>query len=128
MDVTLPTRSKNELGTGAWGFAAWAEFFQQIGPVTPFATLGRSFFASDSLDDRFFASVGGSIELSEFVAAGFSYDWLEETSGETPDAQELVPFLVLAVSPRLSIGPYGVLGLSSGSPDDGFGVSMSFAP
>ncbi len=128
VQLTVPTRSKNELGTGGWGFATRIDCFREWGPVTPFTSFGRKFYTSDSLDDRFFASVGASVELTDLVAAGVSYDWLEETSGATPDAHEIVPFLVLAGSKRWSFGPYGVIGLSDASPDYGVGLSVSFAP
>ena len=129
--VTAPTRSKNELGTGEWAFTPRIDFFEKVGPFSPFASAGRTFFTSlqsDSLDDRFFASVGGSLELTEGVDVGVSYDWLEATNGAFPDAHEIVPFLSVRASKAWTLSPYAVFGLSDASPDYGFGFGVRFAP
>ena len=75
--VTAATRSSVQLGTGEWAVAARIDLFEKLGPVTPFASFGRSFYTSrqqDSLDDRFFSSLGASLELAASVAMGLSYD------------------------------------------------------
>lgn len=131
LQVTWPTRTRRELGAGSFVFEPRLDFFRQWGAFTPFATVGRSFY-TDALDDRFFASLGFSLELTERVALGAAYDWFEDpsrsTRGDTPDASEIVPFLVVRASDRWSLSPYAIFGLSDGSPDYGFGFSVNFAP
>jgi hypothetical protein len=126
--ATLPTRSKNELGAGLWAGSVRVDVFREFGPVTPFASGGRTFYSGEPLDDRFFASVGASLKVSDSVAMGLSYDWLEETNGGTPDAHELVPFLSVKVTEHWTLGPYAVFGLSNGSPNYGLGAAVSYAP
>ncbi len=122
--VTAPTRSKIELGTGGWAFAPQLDLFQRYGRVTPFVSAGRQFFTVDSLDDRFFTSVGTSIEIRPGMSLGLAYDWLEATNGRASDAHELVPFLSFGSGRGWSLGPYGVVGLSDGSPELGLGISL----
>lgn len=131
LQVTWPTRTRRELGIGAFAFEPRVDLFQRWGRVTPFASFGRTFY-TDALDDRFFASVGASVDVTERLAVGAAFDWFEDSSrstvDDTPDSNELVPFLALAVSPRWSVNPYAVFGLTEGSPDYGCGLSISFTP
>lgn len=129
--VTFPTRSKRELGAGAFVFEPRIDLFDEWGRVTPFASFGRAFY-TDSLDDRFFASIGASVLITERLSIGATYDWFEDysrsTLDDTPDASEIAPFLAFAITPRWSASPYAVFGLTEGSPDYGVGLSVRFAP
>ena len=125
LSVSLPTRTKVELGTGGWAFAPRLELFQRYGRVTPYVTLGRRFFTVGSLDDRFFTSVGASIEIAGVWSLGAAYDWLESTGGGTSDAHEITPYVSIRAANGWSFSPYGLVGLSSGSPDFGVGFSIS---
>ena len=131
LQVTFPTRSKRELGAGAFVFEPRIDLFDEWGPVTPFASFGRAFYTGE-LDDRFFASIGASVAITERLSIGASYDWFEDysrsTRNDTPDASEIAPFLSFAISPRWSTSPYAVFGLTEGSPDYGVGLSIRFAP
>ena len=125
LSVSLPTRTKLELGTGGWAFAPRIEFFERYGRITPYAAFGRKFFTVGSLDDRFFTSVGASLEILDWLSFGTAYDWLEATGGNTSDAHEITPYLSISMPRGWSLSPYGLVGLSEGAPDFGVGFSLS---
>lgn len=123
--VTAPTESDRSLGTGLWAFAIQLDLFQKYGRFTPFVSGGRKFYTGRSLGDRFYTSVGTSISVSDAVSVGLSYDWFEATTEAAEDAHEIVPFAAFRLNRRWTIGPYGVIGLSDGSPNYGAGISLS---
>ena len=125
LSISLPTRTKLELGTGGWAFAPRVELFERYGRVTPYAAFGRKFFTVGSLDDRFFTSVGASFEILDWLSFGSAYDWLEATGGNTSDAHEITPYLSISAPGGWSFSPYGLVGLSEGAPDFGVGFSLS---
>ena len=127
--VSAPTESRRDLGTGLWAFALQAEMFKQSGRFTPYLNAGRKFYescgCSRSLRDRFFASAGVTYEWTSNLSVGIGYDWLQAARRGTPDSLEVVPYALYRLSDRWSVGPYAVIGLSNGSPDYGFGFSLS---
>lgn len=126
--LTLPTETREALGTGDVAFAAQIDLFRPIGIVSPYVSFGRKWYDSSGLRDRFYTSVGVGIELREGASVGLAYDWLESTSNDLDDAHELVPYLSFVLSERWTFGPYGVAGLSNGSPSYGVGMTVSFRP
>ena len=126
--VAWPTRTANVLGTGDFAFAGQVDVFRTIGDWTPFVRFGRNFFLVGSLDDRFYASVGATYAWNDRVSTGIAYDWLGRAVPGVNDGHELVPYASVAIDERWRLGPYAVIGQSSGSPDYGLGFSVSFAP
>ncbi len=126
--VTAPTETDDALGSGQWAFSLQAEAFKQYGSLTGFTHLGRTFYTGSRLDDRFYASIGASFRMTRRFSAGLAYDWFEASSNWIEDTHTLVAFAAVKANKKWSIGPYGLLGLSSGSPDYGVGVSFSFRP
>ncbi len=126
--VSWPTRTADVLGTGDFAFAGQVDVFKPIGDWTPFARFGRNFFVVGSLDDRFYASVGATYAWSERVSTGLAYDWLGRAVSGVNHGHELVPYASVAIDESWRFGPYAVVGLSSGSPDYGLGLSVSFTP
>lgn len=126
--ISWPTRTASNLGTGNFGFSTQIDVFKKVGRITPFARAGRNYYVADSLGDRFYASVGASILVVGKTSVGVAYDWLGSTNKDIEDGHEIVPFLSFAASKRWSIGPYAVVGLSDGSPNYGAGFSVRFRP
>jgi len=126
--ILWPTRTNENLGTGDFGFTTQLDLFQQFGRITPFARVGRNFYLVGSLRDRFYTSIGASVEIAEGTSGGIAYDWLGSTSPDLEDGHELVPYLSFKASEHWTFGPYGVIGLAQGSPDFGVGLSIRFRP
>lgn len=123
--LTLPTETREALGTGDVAFSAQIDLFRPVGILSPYVSAGRKWYDSAGLRDRFFTSIGASVELREGTSLGLAYDWLESTSNEAEDAHELVPYLSFGFAERWTFGPYAVIGLSKGSPDYGVGMTLS---
>lgn len=126
--VTAPTETNDDLGTGRWATAIQADFFQRFGRVTPFLSVGRKFYEGDALRDRFYTSIGASLDVGPSASVGLAYDWLEATTSAARDAHEIVSYATFQLDERWSLGPYVVFGLSDGSPNHGFGISVSVRP
>ncbi len=124
--VTAPTETANDLGNGEWAFAIQAELFKSFGDWTAFGQAGRKFYTGSVADDRFYTSIGASVRVHPRVQVGLAYDWYEASVDSVRDTHQLSPFAGFKLGPRLSVGPYGLIGLSQGAPDYGVGFSVSW--
>ena len=79
------------------------------------------------LEDGWLASAGLIGRLHESVSGGLFVDWREAPSRTADDPLELTPYLALRWGSHWTLSPYGVWGLSDGSPDFGFGLHLSAA-
>lgn len=123
--ISWPTRTREPLGQGDFAFAAQVDLFQTYGDWTPFARVGRNFNLVGSLEDRFYTSIGASHAWNDSFATGLSYDWLESVVRGLRDGHEIVPYLSIDFDGGWNLDPYAVIGLSSGSPDFGVGLSVT---
>ncbi len=123
--LTIPSETSDELGNGEWAFALQGDAFENFGRLSTFARLGRKFYTGSSLDDRFYASVGASLRLDDWVRLGVAYDWYQASVDSVEDSHELSPFVAIKIGSSWSMGPYFVIGLSDGSADYGLGFTIS---
>ena len=63
--ILWPSRTREALGTGNFGFTTQIDLFKQWDRLTPFLRVGRNFYVADSLRDRFYTSVGASFEITK---------------------------------------------------------------
>ena len=84
--------------------------------------------ASVLLDLSQNAALSASLDVGASASLGLAYDWLEATTSGARDAHEIVPYATFQLDERWSLGPYAVFGLSDGSPNHGFGISVSVRP
>jgi hypothetical protein len=126
--VKIPTANEDaRLGTGKTDVTVDLTTSKRFGNFSPFATVGYSWMGSSSryrLRNRRLASLGMSYRFSRSWSAGLIFDWREAASGSAEDSRELVPYASIQLGRRLRLQPYGVVGLSDGSPDLGFGLQM----
>jgi hypothetical protein len=126
--MTAPSESDDSLGSGKWAFSLQADAFKRYGRVTPFTRFGRTFYTGTRLDDRLYASIGSSFQLTDKISIGISYDWFEATISGISDTQDFVGFASMSMGKLWSFGPYGLAGLSKSSPDYGIGFSFTYRP
>ena len=126
--ILWPSGTREALGTGNFGFTIQIDLFKQWDRLTPFLRVRRKFYVADSLRDRFYTSVGASFEITKGTSVGVAYDWLGSTSKDLSDGQEIVPYLSYSAGDHWTLGAYGVIGLTRGSPDFGAGFSIRFRP
>ncbi len=126
--VKIPTADDNDnLGTGEPDYTIQLDAYRKVWRLVPFGTIGYRFAAQSGefdLRDYLFASVGASARLASWLSAGLIYDWRDAASKNTRDSHEISPYASIRIRPDLSLNPYGVVGLSNGSPDYGLGVVL----
>lgn len=124
----FPTADEDDgLGTGEHDASFEFALYPRWGDTAPFASVGYRFVGDPpgiDLNDRWQASVGVSQRLSGSLRAGLLYDFREAIGDGADDAHELVLFGSWRWGPRLRFAPYGVLGLSDGSPDFALGAQL----
>lgn len=131
--IKFPTADEDDgLGTGKFDYTIQADFFQSIGKIAPYVTIGYRFHGDGSsldLKDTLLVSAGFGYQLRQDWSAGFTYDHRKATSSTSTDAHELVPYVSWRPLSDWSLNLYGVIGLSDGSPDAGVGLQIKyFAP
>lgn len=122
-----PTADEDEgLGTGEWDATVEVAVSRSFGGFTPFA-LGARRFQGDppglDLNDRWLASAGAMQQLLAGFALGLYYDYREAPSDSTRDGHALVGSLSWSGG-GLRLSPYGLVGLSEGSPDFALGAEL----
>ena len=126
--VKIPTADEDaRLGTGETDVTIEFTTSKRLGSFSPFATVGYSWMGDSSqhhLRNRRLASLGMSYRFSQRWSAGLIFDWREAASASAEDSRELVPYASIQLGRRLRLQPYGVVGLSDGSPNLGFGLQM----
>ena len=128
--LKAPTASRSKgLGTGRRDISVQADLFKAAGNWTPFATLGYKFTGDPpdlDLNDSAFASIGTDYRLKGPWHLGASLDYREPISQLSDDGLEFVPYAAWRIRPSVILNTYLVLGLSDGSPDQGFGLQLSY--
>lgn len=129
--IKLPTADEDEgLGTGEVDYTVQADVSKRFGAFSPFATLGYRVLGDPSdldLEDGFLASLGVGYRYSPRVNLGIAFDYREASTDGSDDAREIVPYTSFRVSDKLTLGTYGVVGLSDSSSDLALGVTARVA-
>ena len=122
------------LSSGAGGvrilLTGYSELYQPLGRFGLFAGANYRFMGDPDgidLNDRWLASGGFDAQISARLSIGASYDYREASISSVSDAHELSPWLGIRVGDRFRLEPFGLVGLSSASPDFGLGLRLSFS-
>ena len=126
--VKIPTSSNNKfLGTGKADFAVASEFSYPIDSWAPYVRIGYRFFGdlpTIDLKNGATASIGTTKQLGRIVAI-VSYDYSRATTSAVEDAHELFGALSGPLAGPLNWTGYGIVGMSTGSPDFGLGLLLT---
>lgn len=130
--VKIPTAdSDKNLGTGKADFTTQIDIAKKTGGVNLFATAGYRFMGSTDalpLRDGFLGSVGASVDVSDRASVGLIYDYRQSASISAGNPSELTGFVTWKVAKKIRLQTYGIVGFSTGSPDAGVGMQISFRP
>jgi hypothetical protein len=127
--VKIPTADDSRgLGTGKTDVSVEVDLSRGISRFVVFAAAGHRFAGGAGFHNSWLASVGAGVQIIDGVSAGLIYDWREASSRDSSDSHELVPYAMLQLPawPALQLGPYGVVGLSDGSPRWGVGAQLQW--
>jgi hypothetical protein len=128
--VKAPTGpTSRRLSTGETDFGTSIDVSRQFGIWTPFVTVGyldQGRPSGFTLYNTTSVSAGTSLELNENLVAVASYDFDSANAPQVAAGQELFGSLSWVRDDRITLTGYGTVGLSSGSPDLGVGLLLSY--
>jgi len=140
----LPTADESRgLGTGKADFALQLTLFERFGSFVLFASGGYRFIGKNPPDyvlrNGAMAGAGLSWIPLEGWSLGASYDWRQSIAKTLPpdavtrdalvaadDGHEFVFFASMPLGAGFEASPYGVVGLSDGSPNFALGARLQF--
>lgn len=117
-----------DLGTGKNDYSAQIDGFYTLKATTLFATSGYKIIgapAGVSVNNIAYGSIGVSQKLSEATRAGIALDAAQGSSELSPGTREISVFVSNNISKNKKIQTSVMKGFSDGSPDFGFGLSLT---
>ena len=128
--VKIPTaREELGLGTGKTDVGAGIEIDKRLHQIFVFGDVGYTVVGKVSgldLRNRTSAGFGVGKDLSESTTISGMFDWRSAIVAGNPNPAEFTGVLSYRLSPSVTVSPNGFVGLTSGSPDFGAGLQMSF--
>lgn len=129
--VKLATADADKgLGTGEHDAGVQVDAYKTYDRVTVFGGIGYMVLGSSEfiqLEDVWSANLGASYQLSSSDSLGVSFDWREAASPSGSAQREIMGFWTRKLDRTWKAQLYGLVGLSDGSPDWGFGASAAYA-
>jgi len=125
--ATGPARRR--LSTGETDLGVSIDVSRQFGVWTPFVTVGyldQGKPAGFTLYNTTSVSAGTSLELSDNLVAVASYDYDSANAPTAEAGHELFGSLSWIRDDKITLTGYGTVGLTSGSPDLGVGLLLSY--
>jgi len=124
--VRIHSSTPKDLGSSGTDVSVGTELSKSFGPFSVFGGASRRFKTGKNFDDVWLASAGGSLRFARWIAVGAAYDFREASTAGATDSHEVSPYVSLRLSDHIRMTPYGLIGLSDGSPDWGAGSSLSY--
>ncbi|WKZ33022.1 MAG: hypothetical protein QY316_01030 [Thermodesulfobacteriota bacterium] len=129
MNFKFPTADESKgLGTGETDYSLQADALTALNDLSLFGAIGYESFGSPdafTLKNAIFMRAGGAYPYARESAAGLILEWRQAASPGVPSPLETTVFVRQRLSPVLDLYGYILKGWSKGSPDLGFGVSIS---
>lgn len=116
------------LGTGENDYAVQLYAFQDIGNFTPGILIGYEALGSTALlplGNVVYGSVGSGYTFSEQASAGLEYKYAQEASSVAAEQRQLTLYANYQVATGVFLRGYMLKGYADGSPDTGYGVTLS---
>jgi hypothetical protein len=125
--VKFGTANKT-LGTGKNDYAAQLRTYHAVGDFTPSLIVGYEVLGSSNevpLNNVYYGSVTGDYLFGELTNAGVEYRYAQKASVLAAEQREAVIYLNREVGRDVYLRGYLLKGYANGSPDSGFGLSIS---
>ncbi len=120
--------ARGSLGTGKNDYAAQLSTYTTFGDVSPSLMLGYEVLGSSAelpLDNAAYGSVGVNYAFGEQTYAGTEYWYAQRASATGYEQRELSLYAGTRIGRDTLLRAYMMRGLSDGSPDNGYGLSLS---
>ncbi|MDD2929998.1 MAG: hypothetical protein PHY50_09290, partial [Sideroxydans sp.] len=120
--------ANTKLGSGENDYAVQASSYVALGDFTPSLMLGYEKLGSTAtapLDNAAYASAGLDYLLGDASNIGMDYWYAQQASATGYAQKELSLYAATQIGEDVSLRAYVMKGLSDGSPDSGYGVSLS---
>jgi outer membrane putative beta-barrel porin/alpha-amylase len=128
LKLKIPTAQGN-LGTGEPDYGFGLELDKTFGPVIIFGDVSYTVIgepAGQDFRNRPAASLGAGWRLSSLATIVGYVEWRRAIVAGQEDPVELLGGVVFRLTRTLNLTPYVYVGLTSGSPDVGVGVEVSY--
>ncbi len=125
--IKFGTASKT-LGTGKNDYAAQLYIYRAIGDFMPSLTYGYEVLGSSAevpLDNVHYGVVAGDYSFSELTNGGLEYRYSQQASVTAPEQREAILYVNRAIGKDVFLRAYLLKGYAAGSPDSGYGLSIS---
>ncbi|MFA5372395.1 MAG: hypothetical protein WC298_10545 [Sideroxydans sp.] len=116
------------LGSGKNDYAAQLSTYTTFGDLSPSLMLGYEVLGSSAalpLDNVVYGSVGAGYAFSKQTHAGAEYWYAQRASATGYEQREVSLYANTRVGRDTYLRAYVMQGLSDGSPDNGYGLSLS---
>lgn len=120
--------ASTKFGSGENDYAVQASSYISFGDLTPSLMLGYEKLGSTAtapLDNAAYGSVGLDYLLSDESNMGMDYWYAQQASATGYAQRELSLYAATQIGKETYLRGYVMKGLSDGSPDSGYGVSLS---
>jgi len=124
--VRIHSSTPDDLGASGTSVSVGTELSKSFGRFSVFSGVSRRFNTGKDFDDVWLATVGGAVRFVDWLSVGAAYDFRQASTTASSDSHEVSPYASLRLSEHVRLTPYGVIGLSNGSPDWGVGSSVSY--
>ncbi|MFZ2163768.1 MAG: hypothetical protein WAW02_16260 [Sideroxyarcus sp.] len=125
--VKFGTANKT-LGTGMNDYAAQLYVFHTLGDFTPSLIYGYEVLGSTTevpLNNVRYGTAAGDYRFSELTNGGVEYRYVQKASVTSAEQRELSIYVNREIGRDVFLRGYLLKGYADGSPDTGFGLSLS---
>ena len=125
--VKFGTASK-ALGTGKNDYAVQMFLYRDFSGFTPNVTLGYEMLGSSDqlpLNNVYFGTLGSDFRLGEQASIGAEYKYVQKASATLAEQRQATLYTIFQIGADVYLRGYVLKGYSAGSPDTGYGVSIS---
>lgn len=125
--VKFGTASKT-LGTGENDYAVQLYVYRAIGDFMPSLIYGYEVLGSSAevpLDNVHYGVVAGDYRFSELTNGGLEYKYSQQASATAAEQREAALYVNTEIGKDIWLRAYLLKGYSAGSPDNGYGLSIS---
>jgi hypothetical protein len=125
--VKFGTASKT-LGTGQNDYGVQAFLYRDFSGFTPNLTLGYEVLGSSDqlpLNNVYFGILGSDFRLSEQMNIGAEYKYVQKASDTLAEQRQATFYANFEIGTDVYLRGYVLKGYAAGSPDTGYGVSIS---